>query len=325
MNFLKSRNNLTKYNGIKKKALPKISIGMPVYNGERFLRKSIESLLTQTFTDFELIISDNASTDSTSSICDEYSKKDKRIRYFRQKKNMGLNWNYRFVLKEAKFDYFMWAAVDDVRASTYLEKNLLSLLSNNNAVCSMSKINYYGLKSLKNKNEKIDSKFRNFRKKLRHTIKPREIHPISGSYNKKVRFFLNKSETWIIFGLFRIEELRKSLIDKTFVGVDLAIILNVLKYGDIHVVNEVLLEVFDAGISNRGIIKHAKTLNGNFTGILFPFYPLTSWCAHNLGTKLFLKNFDYFFITNLWGCFSQLFDLMRILTKNFNGKSESKN
>ena len=62
----------------------KVSIGLPVYNGERFIRNSIDSILSQTFTDFELIISDNASTDATKYICEEYAIKDKRIRYIRQ-------------------------------------------------------------------------------------------------------------------------------------------------------------------------------------------------------------------------------------------------
>ena len=81
---------------------PKVSIGMPVYNGEQFLHKRIDSLLAQTFQNCELIISDNASTDSTPSICNEYSKKDKRIRYFRQERNMGVIWNFNFVLDQAK-------------------------------------------------------------------------------------------------------------------------------------------------------------------------------------------------------------------------------
>jgi len=68
---------------------PKVTIGLPVYNGEKFIRKNLDSLLSQSYPYFELIISDNASTDSTSSICKEYEKKDKRIRYIRQKKNMG--------------------------------------------------------------------------------------------------------------------------------------------------------------------------------------------------------------------------------------------
>ena len=68
---------------------PKISIGIPVYNGEKFIRKCIESVLQQTYKNFELIISDNASTDSTPDICKEFLKKDNRITFVRQNENMG--------------------------------------------------------------------------------------------------------------------------------------------------------------------------------------------------------------------------------------------
>jgi glycosyltransferase involved in cell wall biosynthesis len=94
--------------------IPKVSIGMPVYNGEPFISKALDSLLAQTFTDFELIISDNASTDSTEAICREYAARDTRIRYVRQSENKGATKNFQFVLDEAQGQYFMWAAADDM-------------------------------------------------------------------------------------------------------------------------------------------------------------------------------------------------------------------
>lgn len=92
---------------------PVVSIGMPVYNGEKFIREALDSLLAQTFTDFELIISDNASTDATESICRDYAEEDSRIRYIRQQENLGALPNFQFVLNEAFGEYFMWAACDD--------------------------------------------------------------------------------------------------------------------------------------------------------------------------------------------------------------------
>jgi glycosyltransferase involved in cell wall biosynthesis len=102
--------------------IPKVSIGMPVYNGEKFIKKALDSLLVQTLTDFELIISDNASTDGTEEICRHYVAKDSRIRYCRQSQNRGGTWNFNFVLQEARCDYFMWAACDDFWEMTCLEK-----------------------------------------------------------------------------------------------------------------------------------------------------------------------------------------------------------
>lgn len=104
--------------------VPQVSIGMPVYNGAKFIHEALDSLLLQTFTDFELIISDNASTDETEVICREYAAKDERIRYVRQVENLGATANFQFVLDEAVGEYFMWAAHDDVQDSCLLESLL---------------------------------------------------------------------------------------------------------------------------------------------------------------------------------------------------------
>jgi glycosyltransferase involved in cell wall biosynthesis len=96
------------------KNYPLISIGLPVYNGEVFLRKAIDSVLSQTFRNFELIILDNASLDSTEKICKVYKKKDNRIKYIRQKVNVPAFNNFKNTLDEARAKYFMWIAADDM-------------------------------------------------------------------------------------------------------------------------------------------------------------------------------------------------------------------
>ena len=110
--------------------LPEVSIGLPVYNGELFLKKALDSLLNQTYSNFELIISDNNSTDSTQKICEEYAKNDKRICYICQEKNIGAFSNFSFVLSKAQGKYFMWAAVDDYWDDNFLQKNLDILQQN---------------------------------------------------------------------------------------------------------------------------------------------------------------------------------------------------
>ena len=80
------------------KAKPRVSIGLPVFNAERYLAEALDSFLNQTFTDFELIISDNASTDQTQTICRDYMARDQRIRYFRNEKNQGSIYNHNRVL-----------------------------------------------------------------------------------------------------------------------------------------------------------------------------------------------------------------------------------
>jgi len=291
---------------------PKVTLGMPVYNGEKFLRKRLNSLLAQTFTDFELIISDNASTDSTQLICDEYVKKDVRVRYVRQKKNMGVTWNFNFVLQEAKTKYFAWIASDDVTSYDFIEKNFQVLESNSNFVASIGKIMPYDTQIDDFKSNPIDAAFKNFIKKLRCSLKTVDTLEITGTYEKKVRTYLKNSTCKVIYSLFRTEKLRDSMILELFVGNDWAWFLSVLKHGDLHVIDEVLMHEFESGISGRGIISITRRYKQNILAVIFPWYPLTFWCAKNLGTKIFLKNLDFFVQLNLEGMFSFLVDFIRL-------------
>ena len=103
---------------------PLVSIGMPVYNGADHLREALDSLLAQTQKKFELIISDNASNDLTTQICSEYTKKDSRIRYYRQTTTLAAENNFNFVLEKAQAEFFMWAAHDDLWEPTFIEQML---------------------------------------------------------------------------------------------------------------------------------------------------------------------------------------------------------
>lgn len=108
---------------------PRVSIGLPVYNGEQFLRQAIDSLLGQDFSDLELVISDNGSDDGTEQICREYASRDARVRYERQAENRGASWNFNRVLEIADpgAEYFTWAAADDERAPSYLSRTVAIL------------------------------------------------------------------------------------------------------------------------------------------------------------------------------------------------------
>jgi glycosyltransferase involved in cell wall biosynthesis len=99
-----------------------VSIGLPVRNGQRYVAQAIESILAQTFTDFELIISDNASTDDTEQVCRRYAAQDPRVRYYRQTHNIGAAANFNRTFELATGRYFKWAAHDDLIEPTYLEK-----------------------------------------------------------------------------------------------------------------------------------------------------------------------------------------------------------
>ena len=117
---------------------PLVSIGLFLYNGERFLEAAIESFLNQTFKDFELIISDNCSTDRSDEICRRYAAQDSRIRYYRNERNMGAGWNIRRVYELATGKYFKQAAHDDMIQPDYLRQCVDALEADESLVLAHS-------------------------------------------------------------------------------------------------------------------------------------------------------------------------------------------
>ena len=114
--------------------VPRLTIGLPVYNGEVHLSEAFESLLGQTYEDFELIVSDNASTDGTSEICLRYARQDRRIRYIRQDENIGLVPNHVFLIGQARGELFKSAAHDDFYARDLLLRCVQTLDDDPSAV-----------------------------------------------------------------------------------------------------------------------------------------------------------------------------------------------
>lgn len=170
---------------------PLVSIGLPVYNGENFIREAIDSILAQTFKDFELIISDNTSTDKTEEICREYAAKDRRISYYRNEQNLGPAWNYNRVFELSSGKYFKWAAHDDVCAPEFLERCVEVLEQDASIVLCHPKtkvIDPYG---------KV---IKNYSKERANSLKPEE----------RFRDNVFMPECYEIFGLIRSSALRKT-------------------------------------------------------------------------------------------------------------------
>lgn len=121
---------------------PRVSVGMPVFEAERFLRRSIESILAQDYPNFELLVSDNGSTDATSFICQEYARADERVRYHRHDANRGTAWNFNYVFEVASGPYFVWAADDDWRGPGFITACVSALESDPAAVlCASTGVN----------------------------------------------------------------------------------------------------------------------------------------------------------------------------------------
>lgn len=101
---------------------PRVSVGMPAYNGERFIESAIDSVLQQTFTDLELIITDNASTDRTVALCRAAAARDPRVRVIVNPVNIGVNPNYRKVAQAARGEFFKWTSANDLIDNDYIAR-----------------------------------------------------------------------------------------------------------------------------------------------------------------------------------------------------------
>jgi glycosyltransferase involved in cell wall biosynthesis len=117
-----------------------LGIGLPVYNGELYLREALDSLLAQSFTDFEILICDNASTDATPAIAQEYAARDSRIRYQRNAENIGAAANFNLALGVGDNRYFKWAAHDDLLEPDFLASCVQALEGDPLAVLAASKV-----------------------------------------------------------------------------------------------------------------------------------------------------------------------------------------
>jgi glycosyltransferase involved in cell wall biosynthesis len=121
-----------------------VSIGLPVRNGEDYLCEAVDSILNQTSEDFELVIVDNASTDATPEICEQYVQKEDRVRYVRNTRNLGLAANFNMAFWRTRGPYFSWAAHDDVYAPNFLARCVDTLENNPSAVVAHTDIQAIG-------------------------------------------------------------------------------------------------------------------------------------------------------------------------------------
>ena len=119
---------------------PRVSIGLPVYNAEKYLREAVDSVLAQTYTNFELVIADNASSDATESICREYAGGDPRIRYFRNPRNLGAAPNFNRVFELSVGEYFKWAPYDDLIEPEFLDRCVQVLDNHPDVVLCYSRV-----------------------------------------------------------------------------------------------------------------------------------------------------------------------------------------
>ena len=197
---------------------PSVSVGMPVYNGERYIRQALDSIRAQTFGDFELVICDNASTDKTEEICRQYAGLDSRIHYHRNEDNIGASRNFNLVCAHSSGEFFKWAAHDDVLDPRYLKCCVQALRDQPTAVLSFPRISYIDENgdAISNEDGNLTIDDENPANRLRRLI------------DFKLK---NDDIFWSVFGLYRTEALRKTKLMASFIAADQALLVNLILLG----------------------------------------------------------------------------------------------
>lgn len=238
---------------LRASAVPRVSIGLPVYNGEKTLARVIESVLAQSHTDFELIISDNASSDSTEAISRQYARRDRRIRYVRQPKNYGIYWNFQYVTTVARGQYFMFQADDDYRSSENIEKNLQFLECHPEYVGSTSPNCFEGHAADSERWVTFDLS--------------------QPTYHRLKKFLAHRWELHgVLFSLFRTENLVRALSrkpEKSIFAEDWFYMLLILLDGPIKRIDDELIIVGRGGISQSP--GNLSCFQYNLFDYIFPF------------------------------------------------------
>lgn len=234
---------------------PLVTVGLPVFNGEKSIDRAIKSVQSQTYNQFQVIISDNASTDATAMICKRLTQKDSRFRYVRQKYHLDAVDNFSFLISKARTDLFVFIAADDYWEPEFLKLHIASLLNNDVAVACTSDVS--------------------FEKNGTYLYRAKGNFEIRGSKYQRLNAYFNQpSDNSRFYGVFRTKVLFEAFQNLTsFHALDWYIMALTLLQGDHIKISRVLLHREKTDTSNYLVsVKH------NHQSILdeyFPVFPLT--------------------------------------------------
>ena len=203
--------------------MPRVSIGLPVFNGAQYLVRTLDAILEQSYDDFELFISDNASTDTTPDICHSYAQRDWRIRYERLATNQGVVYNSNHVFHQARGEYFRWASHDDLVAPHHLARCVETLDAHPEMVAVYSQVML-----IDGRGAPID-----------HYREPEGLD----QPNVVERYRIASEGVRlcnILYGLIRADSLRATKLCCPYVGSDIDLILELLLHGPMCEIPEVL-------------------------------------------------------------------------------------
>jgi glycosyltransferase involved in cell wall biosynthesis len=191
---------------------PRVSVGMPVFNLERTVARALESVLTQTFGDLELVVSDNGSRDGTEAICRAYAARDARVRYTRHEPPITAFENFRFVLAAARAPYFMWLPADDYALPGLLERAVAVLDARPDVVCAVPRTDF--LEPDGSRHPALGS------------------FPLLGSVRDNLcRFLADPSDNSRFYGIYRSDAVRRVLPEEAYYGFDWVVAAGTLLHG----------------------------------------------------------------------------------------------
>lgn len=234
-------------------SFPSVSIGLPVFNGEPHIQDAIDSLLGQTYPNFELIVSDNGSTDRTAEICSAYAIRDPRVRFFRNDTNIGGAKNFNRVFDLSCGKYFAWAAHDDLWHPSYIAKCVNVLEEHPEYVLCASNIRF------------IDDRG----SPLEHPGRFNRMNTSSMGLRERTRTLTAEVNWYALYGVMSAEMLRKTRLVRSAFGGDVVLLMEILFQGETFILNEPL---FTYRLIAKTVDQHIKELTGVKAEMEVPAY-----------------------------------------------------
>ncbi|MBC7953085.1 MAG: glycosyltransferase family 2 protein [Rhodospirillaceae bacterium] len=229
--------------------IPPLCVGLPVYNGEAYLPAALDSLLSQSFGDFQIVVSDNASTDATAEICRDFAAHDPRLRYTRTTRNMGAGPNFNRVFTFCQSPFFKWMAHDDMLAPWALERMMAALADQPKAVLVHSRLDLVedgGQRlPISTDGRVLDCHGRPF-----HRLEPPHLAEGSRPSQRFAETLRRMNWCTAIFGVMRAEALRQTHLHGSYYEADRVLLAELALLGRFIQLDEpVMIKRCHAGVS----------------------------------------------------------------------------
>lgn len=221
-------------------AKPPLTIGLPVCNGEAYVAEALKDIVEQTFGDFDLVISDNDSTDGTGEICREFAARDPRIRYHRNPRNLGIGPNFNRVFELCQTRYFKWICHDDRHAATFLERCIDVLEQDPQVVVSFTGVGLIGQYGEPLRWDRTRRSYLDSRGVPVYAMEPPHIGEGPTPQHRFRDILHHMSACNPFYGVFRADALRKIAWRKNYFGHDKVVLAEVLLLGRLNQIDETL-------------------------------------------------------------------------------------